>query len=172
MEFRGHSNCRLTRDVELRYSAGANPQAFATFGIACERSFKREGEPEADFFDCVCFGAKAEFVAKYFQKGARIFIEGELHNDNYTNKDGQKVYRNRIYVTNIEFTESRRDDNANTAAPAPAQTPSSTQAQAQAPKASGARTAAKGKPKQPQSQSQDEFMNIPSGIEDELPFLN
>ena len=125
---------RLTKDVEVRYSSGAQPMAIATFSIASPRKFRREGEPEADFFDCVAFGGKAEFIGKFFHKGSRVYIEGEERNDNYVNKEGIKVYRNRLYVTEIDFADNKGDG---TTTAAPAQT-----AQAQAPVQAQQRTVA------------------------------
>ena len=94
---------RLTRDPEIRYGQGANGTVVGAFSIAVDRRFKREGEPDADFFDCTSFGKQAEFVEKYLKKGTKIVLEGRLQNDNYTNKDGQKVYRTRIIVDSLEF---------------------------------------------------------------------
>ena len=72
---------RLTRDPEVRYG-GANNNAIARFSIAVDRRFKREGEPDADFFNCVAFGRTGEFVEKYLKKGTKIVIDGELRNNN------------------------------------------------------------------------------------------
>ena len=79
---------RLTRDPEVRYSQGANPTAVARFSIAVDRRFKREGEPDADFFNCTAFGKQAEFIERYLRKGVKILTAGRIQNDNYTNKDG------------------------------------------------------------------------------------
>lgn len=130
---------RLTRDPEIRYSQGANATAVGSFSIAVDRRFKRDGEPEADFFNCTAFGKQAEFVEKYLKKGTKIVVVGRIQNDNYTNKDGQKVNSTRIMVDEIEFAESK---NA----------------------AGGTTGAAK-----PQADA-DGFMNIPDGIDEELPF--
>ena len=97
---------RLTRDPEVRYG-GANNNAIARFSIAVDRRFKREGEPDADFFNCVAFGRTGEFVEKYLKKGTKIVIDGEIRNNNYTNKDGQKVYGMDIVANTIEFAESK-----------------------------------------------------------------
>jgi len=98
---------RLTRDPETRYGQGANGTAVSRFSIAVDRRFKREGEPEADFFDCTAFNKQAEFVEKYLKKGTKIVLEGSVQNNNYTNKEGQKVYGTRIVVDNLEFAESK-----------------------------------------------------------------
>ena len=82
---------RLTRDPEVRYG-GASNTAIAKFSIAVDRRFKRDGEPTADFFNVTAFGKQGEFVEKYLHKGTKIVLDGEIRNDNYTNKEGQKVY--------------------------------------------------------------------------------
>ena len=98
---------RLKRDPEVRYSQGQNLMAIASFSIAVNRKFKREGEPDADFFNCTAFGKQAEFVEKYLKQGTKVLITGRVQNDNYTNKEGQKVYGTRIMVEEIEFAESK-----------------------------------------------------------------
>lgn len=97
---------RLTRDPEVRYG-GASNNAVARFSIAVDRRFKREGQPDADFFNCTAFGKTGEFVDKYLRKGTKIVIDGEVRNDNYTNKDGQMVYGTQIIVNQVEFAESK-----------------------------------------------------------------
>lgn len=149
---------RLTRDPEVRYSQGASQTAVARFSVAVDRRFKREGEPDADFFNCTAFGKQAEFVERYLHKGIKILLSGRVQNDNYTNKDGQMVYSVRIMVDEIEFAESKNASGGNAGgfnnggnynnggyagggnnAPAP-------------------------------SGAGDGFMNIPDGIDEELPF--
>ena len=97
---------RLTRDPETRYG-GANNTAIAKFSLAVDRRYKREGQPTADFFNCTAFGKLGEFVEKYLHKGTKIVLEGEIQNNNYTNKDGQQVYGVQIVASNIEFAESK-----------------------------------------------------------------
>ena len=146
-EMKIYGLCRLTKDAEVRYSQGAQPMAIASFSIACQRKFRREGEPEADFFDCVAFGGKAEFISKYFRKGSRAFIEGDLRNDNYVNKEGVKVYRNRLYVEEIDFADSKGDNTAT--APVAPQAQAPVQAQAQQRAAAPAQTRQAAAPKAP-----------------------
>ncbi|MBR5248548.1 MAG: single-stranded DNA-binding protein [Lachnospiraceae bacterium] len=98
---------RLTRDPEVRYAQNGNQMAIARFSIAVDRRFKREGEPDADFFNCTAFGKQAEFVERFLHKGTKIVVCGRIQNDNYTNKDGQMVYSVRIMVDEIEFVESK-----------------------------------------------------------------
>ncbi len=141
---------RLTRDPEIRYGQGANGTVVGAFSIAVDRRFKRDGEPDADFFDCTTFGKQAEFVEKYLKKGIKIVIEGRLQNDNYTNKDGQKVYRTRIIVENLEFAESK--------------------AASESSGYTGGQSSNYSQPAPAPSGAQEGFMEIPSEIEEELPF--
>ena len=101
---------RLTKKPEIRYSQGPNPTAIASFIIVVDRKFKRDGEPDADFFNCTAFGKQAEFCEKYLDKGTKIVVVGRIQNDNYTNKDGQKVYSTKVMVDEIEFAESKKAD--------------------------------------------------------------
>ena len=97
---------RLTRDPEVRYG-GANNTAIAKFSLAVDRRFKREGQPEADFFNCTAFGKTGEFVEKYLRKGTKVVLDGEIQNDNYE-KDGVKHYSTQIIVNTLEFAESKK----------------------------------------------------------------
>lgn len=138
---------RLTRDPEVRYG-GANNTAVARYSIAVDRRFKRDGQPTADFFNCTSFGKQGEFVEKYLRKGTKVVIEGELQNDNYQNKDGQMVYGTRIIVNSVEFAESKNSQSG------------------------GAANSSfdGGSNFTPSSDAGDGFMNIPDGIDEELPF--
>lgn len=97
---------RLTKDPEVRYSQNEKNTAIASFNIAVERKFKREGDPTADFFNCTAFGKIAEFCEKYLKKGTKIALEGHLQNDSYE-KDGKKNTVTKIMVDSIEFAESK-----------------------------------------------------------------
>lgn len=131
---------RLTRDPEIRYSQGENSMAIARFTIAANRRYKREGEPDADFFNCTAFGKQAEFVEKYLKQATKILLSGRVQNDNYTNKEGQKVYSVQIMVEELEFAESKGTSDTGTQQQATPQT------------------------------DNNGFMNIPAGLEEELPF--
>ena len=134
---------RLTRDPEV--SSSASGTAFARFSIAVDRRFKREGEPDADFFNCTSFGKQAEFVERYLKKGTKVVVSGRIQNDNYTNKEGQKVYSVRIMVEEIEFAESK---NAS----------------------SDGGSYNSGSSSQGSNGGGNDFMNIPDGLVEELPF--
>lgn len=139
---------RLTRDPEVRYSQGASQTAIARFSLAVDRRWKREGEPDADFFNCTVFGRQADFVEKYLRQGTKVVITGRIQNDNYTNKEGQKVYSVQIIVDEIEFAESKNAAASNAGAPA---------------------YQADSRPS-PSQAAGDGFMSIPDGAEEELPF--
>lgn len=62
----------------------------------------------ADFFNCVTFGKRGEFVEKYLTKGTKILLTGHVQNDNYTNRNGEKVYSVGIIADEIEFAESKK----------------------------------------------------------------
>ena len=87
---------RLTRDPEIRYSQGEAQSAVARFRLAVNRAWKREGEADADFFNCITFGPRAEFVERFLR---------HIQNDNYTNREGKKVYATIIIVDEIDFAE-------------------------------------------------------------------
>lgn len=130
---------RLTKDPDVRYSQGNNTMAIARYTLAVDRKFKRDGEPNADFINCIAFGKNGEFAEKYLHKGMKILIEGRWQSGSYTNRDGQKVYTNDCVVESCEFAESKNSNQSERLQPAP-QTDS------------------------------DGFMNIPDGIDEELPF--
>ena len=98
---------RLTRDPEVRYSSGANSMAVARFTLAVDRRFRRDGEASADFISCVSFGKSAEFAEKYFRQGLKVLVTGRIQTGSYTNRDGQKVYTTDVVVEEQEFAESK-----------------------------------------------------------------
>ncbi len=142
---------RLTRDPEVRYSAGENALAIARYTLAVDRRFKRDGEATADFINCVSFGRTAEFAERYFHKGIRITVCGRIQTGSYTNREGQKVYTTEVVVEEQEFAESRAANQQYMAENVPQM-----QQPAEMPTPSAA--------------SADGFMNIPDGIDEELPF--
>ena len=98
---------RLTRDPEVRYSAGESGTAIARYTLAVDRRFKRDGEATADFIRCVSFGRTAEFAEKYFRQGLKIIVSGRIQTGSYTNRDGQKVYTTEVVVEEQEFAEGK-----------------------------------------------------------------
>lgn len=140
---------RLTRDPEVRYSQNAaDAIAIARYTLAVDRRHNRNNGEEntADFINCVSFGKTAEFAEKYYHKGTKIAITGRIQTGSYVNKDGVRVYTTDIVVEEQEFAESKNASQGNSGADAPVQRTSAPVA------------------------SSDGFMNIPDGIDEELPF--
>lgn len=130
---------RLTRDVETRYSGD---MAVSRYSLAVDRRFKREGEPDADFINCVAFGKAGEFAEKYFRKGMKVAVVGRIQTGSYTNKDGVKVYTTDIVIEDQEFCESKQNGVADGFS----------------------------KINAPIETDDGGFMNIPDGLDEELPF--
>lgn len=136
---------RLTRDPEVRYSQGESANAVARYTLAVDRRFKRDGDATADFINCVSFGRSAEFAEKYLRQGVKIAVTGRIQTGSYTNKDGVRVYTTDVVVEEQEFAESKAASASNSgyqASPSPS----------------------------PSADIGDGFMNIPDGIDEELPF--
>src|SRR5574344_5046 len=132
---------RLARDPDVRYTDGGS--TVARFSIAVDRTVKKNDAwvHEADFISCVAFGKTAEFIEKYFNKGSFIIVLGNIKTGSYTNKDNQKVYTTEVFVEKAEFGGGKSENTGDTG--------------------SNTRT---------QSPSDDGFMNIPDGIDEEMPF--
>ena len=109
---------RSTKDADVRYSQGDKPMAIARISLAVDRKFKQDGQPTADFINCIAFGKTAEVIEKYVVKGTKIAVCGHIQTGSYTNKDGQKVYTTDVVIDELEFCESRSSQQANNA-PAP-----------------------------------------------------
>lgn len=133
---------RLTRDPEVRYTQGDNASAVARFSLAVDRRFKKDGEQTADFINCVAFGKTGEFIEKYGRKGTKFVVEGRIQTGSYTNKDGQKVYTTDVVVEQVEFAESKASADGN----------------------------ATNNTSNSNTLTDTGFMNIPDGIDEELPF--
>ena len=144
---------RLTRNPDVRYSAGDNSQAVARYTLAVDRRFKRDGEATADFISCVAFGKSATFAENYLHQGTKVVVTGRIQTGSYTNRDGQKVYTTDVIVEDQEFAESK-----SAAASAGADTGTAYSAPRSASPAPEPEAATEG------------FMNIPDGIVEELPF--
>lgn len=142
---------RLTRDPEVRYTQGDNAMAIARYTLAVDRRGGRNNSEEqsADFIGCVAFGRQGEFAEKYLRKGTKIAITGRIQTGSYTNKDGVKVYTTDVVVEDHEFAESK-NASANNGF-------------------SGGNDFSGGFKPEPAGAG-DGFMNIPDGIDEELPF--
>lgn len=145
---------RLTRDPDVRYSQNGDSQlCIARYTLAVDRRFKRAGsdnEQTADFISCVAFGRTGEFAERYLHQGTKIAVNGRIQTGSYTNKEGQKIYTTEVVIEDHEFVESKNSSGNNGGAANYQQAP-----------AAPAPSAAAG----------DGFMNIPDGIDEELPFV-
>jgi single-strand DNA-binding protein len=141
---------RLTRDPEVRYTQGENQMAVARYTLAVDRRFNRNGdENTADFIQCVAFGKAGEFAERYFRKGTKVAVTGRIQTGSYTNKDGVKVYTTDVVVEEQEFAESKNASSSNGSS----DNGNGNYQPSSAPMSAG-----------------DGFMNIPDGIDEELPF--
>lgn len=98
----------MTKDIELRYAAGTG-KAVGRFTLAIDREFKKEGQADADFINCVAFDKKAEVIANYVKKGHKLGVIGRIQTGSY-DKDGTKVYTTDIMVDKIEFLQPKGND--------------------------------------------------------------
>lgn len=122
---------RLTRDPEVRYSQGNEPVAVVRYSLAVNKRFKREGEPDAEFINCVAFGKVGEFAEKYFRKGQMVSIMGRLQTRSWE-KEGQKQWTTEVVVEEQYFAESRTSTDAhNSSSPSAARSQSKPQASAE-----------------------------------------
>ena len=103
---------RVVRDAEIRYSQGANTTCVARYTLAVDRKFKQEGQPTADFINCIAFGKLGEFAEKYLHKGVKIAVTGRIQTGSYKNKDGNTVYTTDVVVEEQEFCESKSQTNS------------------------------------------------------------
>ena len=106
----------LTRDPEISRKQGNNGKetTVGKFDLAVGKKFRSENGPDSDFFHCVIFGKSAEFLEKYFKKGTKAAISGLIENNNYTNKDGEKVYGFNVIVDELEFAQKKSKENEET----------------------------------------------------------
>lgn len=133
---------RLTRDPEVRYTQGTEPMAVARYTLAVDRRGRRDDNGQnADFISCVAFARNAEFAEKYFRKGTKIAITGRIQTGSYNDREGRKVYTTDVVIEDQEFAESKNSQNGGNQQAPPEH-----------------------------SDAGDGFMNIPDGIDEELPF--
>lgn len=137
---------RLTSDPSIRYTPGANSTCIARYTLAVNRRVQQEGQPTADFINCVAFGKLGEHCEKYYRQGLKVTVSGRIQTGSYTNKEGQKVYTTEIVIEEQEFAESR----------------------ATTEKAAVERNTQPFPPSMPTNG--DGFMDVPEGYDEELPF--
>ena len=180
---------RMTNDPEITYTQGESAMAIARFDFAVDRRGSREGEPNADFFRCTAFDRKAELLERFGRKGLKLLLTGKMQNNNYTNKEGVKVYSMQYLVDDVEFAESKKNSSedggdqgtppvnqqsqpAQSSQPAQRSQPSqSNQAPSRQPARQAARSTARSSQRNAPAANKDDFMNIDDGMEDgSLPF--
>ena len=135
---------RLTRDPDVRYGQGEKSTCVARYTLAVDRKFKKDGDASADFINCIAFGKNGEFAEKYLRQGTKIVAVGRIQTGSYTNKEGIKVYTTDVVVEEHEFAESK--------------------------KAAGENSANTSRQSGGFPTDKDGFMNIPDGIDEEIPF--
>ena len=140
---------RLTRDPEIRTAQNKESMTVARYTLAVDRRYKKDSDQSADFINCIAFNRNAEFAEKWFKKGIKVAVVGRIQTGSYTAKDGHKVYTTDVVIDEQEFAES---------------------------KSANSNYQSQGNDRPPQQQnrqtppSSEEFMNIPDGIDEELPF--
>ena len=141
---------RLTRDPDIRQSQGENPTVVARYTLAVDRRFNRNGNADqsADFISMVSFGKTAEFIEKYVHKGTKLVVRGRIQTGSYTNKDGQKVYTTDVVGEDVEFAESKKAAEGY----------------------DGGNYGSSAGGSSPVNDVDDGFINVPDGINEELPF--
>lgn len=140
---------RLTRDPEMRYATGQKQMPVARYTLAVDRRFRRQNEgQQADFINCVAFGRAGEFADNYLHQGTKIIVSGRIQTGSYKNKSGQSTYTTEVVVEEQEFAENKAVSESN----------------------AGGRSGKMPSGTEPVSSSNG-FMNVPDGVEDELPFI-
>lgn len=135
---------RLVRDPNISHSQGGDNMAIARFTLAVDRRGNKNNDQQtADFIGCVAFGRQAEFSEKYLRQGTKVAVTGRIQTGSYTNKDGQKVYTTDVVLDDIEFAESKGNNDSNSA-------PSR---------------------QEPSTAAGEGWMNVPDGLSEDLPFV-
>lgn len=109
---------RLTKDPVTSYTQEG--KGVTRFSLAVSRRFKKEGGQEADFINCVAFGKQSEFSEKYLKQGIKIAVTGRIQTGSYTNREGKKVYTTDVVAEELEFVESKKQEQT----PSPQEQPS------------------------------------------------
>ena len=160
---------RLTRDPDIRYTQGDNSMCIARYTLAVDRRFSRNNNDgnNADFIPCVVFGKSAEFTEKYLKKGTKMTIVGRIQTGSYTNKDGVKVYTTEVVIEEQEFAESKNASSGGNYNGGNQNSYGGSQGGYNSGR-SGSQGSYGGSGKA--DDALDGFMNIPDGIDEELPF--
>lgn len=134
---------KVSQDPTIKYNE--DKVSFVAFTMMCKRNRKiREGDQAVDFIDCICFGNNAELAKNYLRKGKKVEVCGPIQSGSYTDKEGKKVYTKTVFVESLEFAETKAEEDA--------------------------RRQAEDQTAVPPSAPDNSFMEIPDGIDGELPF--
>lgn len=99
---------RLTKDPDVKDTKSGT--RMARYTLAVDRRFKREGDPDADFINCIVFNKGAEFAQNWLKKGTKIAVTGHIQTGSYENREGQKVYTTDVIVETHEFVEPKNKE--------------------------------------------------------------
>ena len=165
---------RLTRDPDI-WHATETQMPIARFTLAVGRGTKKDGETEADFINCVAFDKKAEFAERYLEKGTRVLVSGRMKNNNYIDKDGNKVYGMELQVVHVEYADGWNEKKEEEKTPSsetdtPPRRGAATQRSAARPSASARGKRPNTRPSTRMAGASEGFMNIPDGVHEDLPF--
>lgn len=134
---------KVSQDPTIKYNE--DKVSFVAFTMMCKRNRKiREGDQAVDFIDCICFGNNAELAKNYLRKGKKVEVCGPIQSGSYTDKEGKKVYTKTVFVESLEFAETKAEEDA--------------------------RRQAEDQAAVPPPAPDNSFMEIPDGIDGELPF--
>ena len=98
---------RITREPEIKYTKD-NSKMVLNFTIAVDRRYVEQ----TDFIDCIAWNKTADFISKYFSKGERIGIIGNIQTKNYEDKEGNKRKATEVNVEEAYFIESKKNNNS------------------------------------------------------------
>lgn len=134
---------KVSEEPVIKYNE--DKASFVAFTIMCKRNRRiREGDQAVDFIDCICVGQNAKLAQEYLRKGKKVEVSGPLRSGHYT-KDGRKIYTKTVFVEDLFFGETKAEEEARIQAEKAAQ--------------------------EPPAEAAPGFMEIPDGIDDELPFV-
>lgn len=134
---------KVSEEPVIKYNG--DKASFVAFTIMCKRNRRiREGDQAVDFIDCICVGQNAKLAQEYLRKGKKVEVSGPLRSGHYT-KDGRKIYTKTVFVEDLFFGETKAEEEARIQAEKAAQ--------------------------EPPAEAASGFMEIPDGIDDELPFV-
>ena len=158
---------RLTKDPDIRQSQGAEPVTIARYTLAVDRRARKQDGQQADFISCVAFGKAGEFAEKYLHKGTKICVSGRIQTGSYTRQDGTKAYTTDVVIEEQEFAESKADAGRSAMDDQMAAMYAGTDGRQRSQEGQQDGAGQQGSWEQ---SAMEGFLNIPDGIDEELPF--